>query len=370
MRATLRRWLVQNVRSGVFTMLTQTNGFDAQPRNRITGYAFNACTIFETAYVFLRVTGDLGFLDERLETGKTVLERLDEIAADWKTLVPPGGKLANYGENQNLLECAPAYIHAVPSLNAQNVLLLREMAEIRAYKGQISRAAALREEAAALLPAVLDLYKPGEGVWCGLHNNGQRVEGRHCVDFIYVGNALASDLSPAMRQEMNDFVKRELFTRDWMRAMSQTDMAAERSDRPDHGPMGSYDGWIPLTAGAMWRLGAPRDAFEFYCRTAEVTKEGPFSQAHEFYGPSRAACDAPVRIAERQGCMKECIGGVAFTDVVINTFFGFMPTLDGRALLVDSHTPRPFDARLSHVRSHSGLVAITADQTGLIVRTE
>jgi hypothetical protein len=370
MRATLRRWLVQNVRSGVFTMLTQTNGFDAKPRNRITGYAFNACTIFKTAYDYLRVTGDLGFLDERLETGKTVFERLDEIAADWKTLVPPGGKLASYGENQNLLECAPAYIHAVPSLNAQNVLVMRAMGELHALKGQNSRAAALRQEAADLLPAVLDLYKPGDGVWFGLHNNGQRVELRHCVDYIYVGNALVLDLSPAMRREMTDFVKRELFTRDWMRAMSQKDNAAERSDRPDHGPMGSYDGWIPLTVGVMWRLGAPRDAFEFYCRTAEVTKEGPFAQAHEFYGPDRTAYGAPVRVAQRQGCMKECIGGVAFTDVVINTFFGFMPTLDGPAVLVDPHTPRPFTARLTHVRNRAGFATIAADQNGLRIETE
>jgi len=37
--------------------------------------------------------------------------------------------------------------------------------------------------------------------------------------------------------------------------------------------MGAYDGWIPLTVGAMWRLGSPQDAFEFYCRTAGVTRE-------------------------------------------------------------------------------------------------
>ena len=79
--------------------------------------------------------------------------------------------------------------------------------------------------------------------------------------------------------------------------------------------------WIPLTVGAMWRLGFRKDAFEFYCRTAEVTKEGPFAQAHEVYGPNRADYAAPVRVAYRDGCLKECISGVAFADVVINTFF-------------------------------------------------
>jgi hypothetical protein len=107
------------------------------------------------------------------------------------------------------------------------------------------------------------------------------------VDYIYVGNALASDLTPTMRKEMTESVKRELFMRDWMRAMSPKDAAAAHSDRPDHGPMGAYDGWIPLTVGAMWRLGFPKDAFEFYCRTEGITKEGPFAQAREFYGPNR-----------------------------------------------------------------------------------
>ena len=98
---------------------------------------------------------------------------------------------------------------------------------------------------------------------------------RHCVDFIYVGDALASDLNAAQKSEMNAFVKRELLARDWMRAMSWQDASATHSNRPDHSPMGAYDGWIPLTVGAMWRLGDSRDAFDFYCRTAVVTKEGP-----------------------------------------------------------------------------------------------
>ncbi len=365
MKATLRRWLVQNVRSGSDTSLTRTNGYDAQPHDRITGYAFNACTIFQTAYDYLRVTGDLGFLDAKLENGKTVLERLDEIATDWKTLVLPDSRLASYGENHNLLECAPAYIHRVASANAQNVLLMREAAALHDLKGHAVRAKELRDEADRFVPAVLDLYQPGEGVWDGLHRDGQRVELRHCVDYIYVGNALAADLTPTMRREMTEFVKRELFQRDWMRAMSLKDAAAAHSDRPDHGPMGAFDGWIPLTVGAMWRLGFPQDAFDFYCRTAVVTKEGPFAQAREFYGPDRQAHDAPVRVAERQGCMKECISGAAFTDVVLNTFFGFMPALDGKNMLVDPKLPRPFTGSLKNVRYRGTMFTLAANAGGV-----
>jgi hypothetical protein len=364
MKTTLRRWLVQNPRSGQVIYLTETNGFDAKPHDHIIGYAFNASTIFKTAMDYLRVTGDLVFLDEKLEDGKTMLQRMDEMATDWKTLVHSDSPLADYGENQNLLECAPAYIGRVTSCNAQNVWMMRQDAALQELKGNAARVRELRNDAERLLPAVLALYKARDGVWFGLHDDGNRVELRHCVDYIYVGNALANDLTSDMRREMTDFVKRELLTRDWMRAMSLKDAAARVSDRPDHGPMGAYDGWPALTVGTMWRLGFSNDAFDFYSRTAVVTKEGPFAQAREFYGPRRDQYDAPVRIAEREGCMKECISGAAFADVVVSTFFGFAPSLDGKNLLADPRIPRPFTGKLLNLCASGQRFTISAGDFG------
>jgi hypothetical protein len=134
--------------------------------------------------------------------------------------------------------------------------------------------------------------------------------------------------------------------------------------------MGAYDGWIPLTVGTMWRLGFSSDAFDFYCRTAGVTKEGPFAQAREFYGPRREQYDAPVRIAEREGCMKECISGVAFADVVASTFFGFAPSLDGKNALADPQTPRPFTGKLLHVLFRGKRFTISAGGKGSSVLKE
>jgi len=365
MKATLRRWLVQSARTGAVTNITQTAGFDRSHHDKILGYAFNACTIFKAADEYLRVTGDLKFLDEKLEDGKTVLEHLDAFATDWETL-PKGPKgLVNYGENHNLLECAPAYIHCVPSCNAQDVWMMRQSARWHTLHGDQARARELQDKAEAFVPVVMGLYKPGAGVWNAYHMDGAQVELRHCVDFIYVGNALRNDLTSTQKTEMIGFVKRELFMRDWMRAMSRQDAAAAHSDRPDHGPMGAYDGWVPLTVGTMWRLGDPSAAYEFYRRTAAVTKEGPFAQAREFYGPNRKDDDAPVRIAMRQGCMKECISGAAFADVVINVFFGFSPSPDGKKLLEDPQTPRPFLGTLAALRFHNHLYRLKASEQGI-----
>ena len=370
MKATLRRWLVQNARSGAHTSVTASHGYDAAHYDKITGYAFNACTIFKAADEYLRVTDDRAFLDETLEDGKTVLEQLDAFATDWETLPKGPHGLVDYGKNGNLLECAPAYIHCVPSLNAQAVWMMRRVADWHMLHGETARAKELRNKAAAFLPAVLGLYRRGEGIWNAYHMDGNLVELRHCVDFIYVGNALQSDLTPVQRAEMNAFVRRELFMRDWMRAMSLQDAAAARSDRPDHGPMGAYDGWIPLTVHTMWRLGDPRGAYEFYDRTAVVTKEGPFAQAREFYGPSAEDHDAPVRVALRKGCMKECISGAAFADVVLNTFFGFDPSAEGTAMISDPQTPRPFQGTLTGLRYHGRLHQFMASKRGVTITEE
>jgi len=278
MKAMLRLWLVHDPRIGVGLLLAGspeniTKMALSRPRpDKLNGYAANACLMFKTAYDYVRLTGDLAFLDEKLASGKTVLERLDELATDWKGLVTAGSPLADYGEDKHLLECAPSYTHRVPSFNAQNVLIMRQAAALYELKGNAGRSGELRAEAEKLLPAVLDLYVPGQGVWCTVQQDGSRVELRHCLDYVYLGKALADDLSPKMRSEMTAFFTNELMMPTWMRAMSLKDKAAERSDRPDHGPMGSYPGWITGSVEVMWRFGYPKEAFDFYCRTAAVMK--------------------------------------------------------------------------------------------------
>jgi len=370
MKAVLRRWLVQNPRVGAHMSLNVDTGFDKKYYDSIKGYAANACTIFKTADEYLSVTGDRAFLNEKLINGKTVLQNMDAIATDWETLNKGPKGLVNYGGNGNLLECGPAYINCIASLNAQNIWMMRRMAELQANQGNLMRAKELREKAIAFLPTVMTLYNADLGTWNAYHADGKLTEVRHCVDYIYAGNALANDLTPVQKLSMNNFVKHELFMRDWMRAMSQKDPNAAFSTRPDHSPTGAYDGWVPLSVATMWRLGDAKSAYHFYCNTAVVTKEGPFAQDHEFYGDSPGTYDAPVRVAMRGGSMKECISGVAFADVVVNTFFGFMPSNDGSKLLTDDKISRPFNGTLSHIRYGKSLYQINADRKGLHIAAE
>ena len=111
MKAALRRWLVQNPRSGYAAEFRATP--KASMRNITTAFmatlSMPARSSKRPMNTFVCVTGDRGFLDEKLEDGQTVLERLDAYATDWETLPKGPHGLVNYGENGNLLECAPAY---------------------------------------------------------------------------------------------------------------------------------------------------------------------------------------------------------------------------------------------------------------------
>ncbi|MGB6690574.1 MAG: hypothetical protein WBE76_22280 [Terracidiphilus sp.] len=336
----------------------------------LRGYAANDLSIFRLTWSYLCVTQDMDFLREKI-ADQTVLERLRVLATNWKKLLrAPADTLADYGEARNLLECVPTYIHKVPSFNAADVWMMREFAGILQAIGEPDEARQMHAEADAMVKAVMTLYVPGTGVWVSLHPDGSRVEMRHCYDFATVGRFMASDLSGNVRGEMVGFVKRELLMEKWMRAQSMLDVAAAVSDRPDHGSMGAYDAWPAVTVDAMCALGYWEDAIPFLRRTQAAIYEGVYAQAHEFYGPNRRQYDAPVRIAQREGCMRECTGGGAFAETIIGTLFGFAARPGGKPALMDAGVPRGFRGELHHVRYGNGLLHIRSGEAGVDLRNE
>jgi len=336
----------------------------------LRGYAANDLSIFRLTWSYLCVTQDMDFLREKI-SDQTVLKRLRVLATDWKKLLrATTDTLADYGEARNLLECVPTYIHKVPSFNAADVWMMREFAGILQAVGEPAEARQIRAEADAMAKAVMTLYVPGKGIWVSLHRDGRRVEMRHCYDFATVGRFMASDLSANVRGEMVGFVKRELLAEKWMRAQSMLDVAAAVSDRPDHGSMGAYDAWPAVTVDAMCALGYWEDAIPFLRRTQAAIYEGVYAQAREFYGPTRRQYDAPVRIAQREGCMRECTGGGAFAEAIISTLFGYSAKPGGKLELVDANVSRGFRGDLRHIRYGGDLFSIRSGESGVDLHQE
>ena len=168
------------------------------------------------------------------------------------------------------------------------------------------------------------------------------------MDFIYVARFLAGDIPVPIKKEMMDFVQRELRTNTWMRAQSLLDSAAKDSDRPDQGPLGAYDGWPAGTMEAFAMFGKPQEALDFYRAVEPLTQEGSWAQAHELWGDDKENKNARVRIAERGWHARDEMVGVDFSQVMLKSFFGFEPTIDGEAL-DKSNLPIDFSGTMSNV---------------------
>lgn len=145
-----------------------------------------------------------------------------------------------------------------------------------------------------------------------------------------------------------DFVYRELITDNWMRAQSMLDVAAKDSDRPDHGPLGAFDGWPAGTMDALVQLGYPEKALDFYHAIEPVTNEGIWAQAHELWGKDKWNKNSKVRIAKRGWHNRESSSGIAMSQVMLKNFFGFYPSVDGVA--IKPNKSLNFTGNLYHVK--------------------
>jgi hypothetical protein len=256
-------------------------------------YSFNELSLFTTIDVYLRVTADVSILWEdvradfkrtkglkkRRTSGRSkgspaeaagdssypyhtgegsnssqcVLCALHTLATAYRSrpqlrLHDGNGTLTDYGANQNLLECVPQYQHAVPALNAANVWMLRELANLDelllaasharqsesqsfvlppCLAGGKAQVAAFRGEADTILTALQPMYVRGNatggGYWRSLQPDGSIPAVRTIIDFHTIGSLLGApaptaqaaaggSLKSAQRDEMASFVERELRT--------------------------------------------------------------------------------------------------------------------------------------------------------------
>lgn len=284
-------------------------------------YSFNDYVIFEMVLRYIYVTRDWQFLNEEV-AGEKVIDRMEDSALYWRKLVKGQSPLASYGTPDNLLETVPTYQQRVPALNAANVWMMRTVAKLRERVGEQGRAADLKRQADELAPHVLALYVDGKGYWACQFDNGKNVEVRHCIDFFTTIFCMAKDLEARRIREMTDFVDRELWTENWLYALSPLDGAAKDSLRPDHGSTGSFDAWPALTAEAMFLVGEREKAVARLRSVDPVNREGPFGQAHYCASDSR-----PTRKAVSMDYY-ESSAGAGFAEVIIRTIFGFSPGLD------------------------------------------
>lgn len=298
-------------------------------------YAVNDYALVHMVWQYLRYTGDAAFLEQEVR-GRSVLDHLVDAARYYQRIAGDDG-LADYGGAENLLECVSTYTHKVASFNAANVWNLRTVAGFLERAGRGDEASELRALADAMVPAVQELYVPGDGVWSCKQPDGSKVVVRHCLDFHSTLQCLREDLSQQQKDEMVAFFLRELKTETWMHALSPLDPDSASSSRTDHQDEGAYTTWPAYAfevlmqegraAEALAWLGAPdRPGF------ADVTRQGPFGQAyaHGDEGSPRlagAGAKAPMEMPHIE--KPTLVSGGKYAQIVIEAACGLAPEAHG-----------------------------------------
>ncbi|RRR98197.1 glucosidase family protein [Glycomyces terrestris] len=358
MRRQVEHWIASDVHTH-FGTSSLTGG----PVGR--WYSVNDYAMTRLVHDYLRFTGDTGLLDAA-PGGRPVTEHLREWALAWQGL-RGASPLADYGEIDNLLECVSSYTHEVASLNAANVWSMRTAAQILAARGEADAAAALTDEARALVDDVTELYEPGTGHFAARQPDGTRVPVRHVYDFSVVGTTIADDLDPEVRREMVAFFERELRTEAWLRSLSPWDPDASFSPRPDHQWNGAYPAWPADAARALVALGAPRAALDWLPGLARSANQGPPGQAH-FTEEAMPTVNGGARKAPPQLPYIidwACSSAGAYAALVIESLFGVDPAVGSTGLDTSRACIADLDPRavLRGLRLGDRLVDVHADGT-------
>lgn len=285
-------------------------------------YSCNDYAMAQLITTYVRVSGDFAWLQQRVGPG-TVLDHLRGCATYYRQLTRSSG-LADYGDRNSLLEAVGTYTHEVASLNAANVWILRETALLLDHLGENNEAAALRTEAAVLIPKIQQLYVAGAGYWHCRQPDGSLIPVRHIWDFIHTLNFLHADLPRAQIAEMVAFFQRELMSPAWLAALSPLDEDIDFSLRPDHQWNGSYPAWVSLAASALAKTGHSHVLAEWLPGLARSANQGPYSQAHfvETYAAPIAggARKAPTEWPYITDWTVICAGG--FFETILSDLFG------------------------------------------------
>jgi hypothetical protein len=226
------------------------------------GYGVNPGAFLSCVADYVRITGDRAW----------AMKHLDHL----RSCARP--ELTDYGDCQHILECVSTYEHVIASFNGLNVAGLRFLADLTGETGYA-------QQADALARRVLTLYEGGP--FACLQPDGTRRVVRTILDFIYVGRYMTRDLPADIRRGMLAFFESELQTDDWLYALSPRDPDALTTRLPtfqrfraDHQATGSYDGWPARAVSVLLRFGERDKALAWLRRIQELTREGPFGQAH------------------------------------------------------------------------------------------
>lgn len=298
--------------------------------NPVTGDAFgpwypvNQEKILGLIYYYVRLTGDVSFLSERVD-GKTVLEHAIAHAMHGDDLSRPVS-LIDYGPANNHLELRRGYPynHKMPDLNGrryENYLMAARLAEAA------GKPAPYLLERAQQLKTLLKqtLWNP-KSRWFDFQDGNGRKDTRYTVQvFKLLGSrVLDAEQEAGLLSHLNET---EFLSQFGLHSMSKTDVAYDQVDI-DNGGGGCCTGFPPQIAERLYKAGRPVVADDILRRILWWGERMPY------WGDSLVA----NAIEYRKDTPLQCtIDGVTAAQCIIFGLFGVTVEMNGD-IVID---PRP-----------------------------
>ena len=109
--------------------------------------------------------------------------------------------------------------------------------------------------------------------------------------------------------------------------------------------MGAFEGWVPLTVGAMWRLGDPAGDTRVLPPHRRGHEGGPVRTGPRVFRPEQEEirCSCPRR--RPQGLHERIISSAGIRRCRPQYLSSVQPVVDGGSLVSDPQTPGPFKER-------------------------
>jgi hypothetical protein len=306
--------------------------------NPMTGAAFgpwypvNQEKIIGLVYYYVKNTGDLAFLDERVED-KSVLEWILLNAMYGDDPAKPVD-LIDYGPSNSHLELRRGYPynHVMPDLNGRRYASYMWASELAEAAG---KPAPYLKERAEALKAVLKkrLWNPKLRWFDFLNEKGEK-DTRFTVQMfkLFGSGVLDADEEAGLISHLNET---EFLSEQGLHSMSKTDVAYDQIDI-DNGGGGSCTCFPPQIAERLYKSGHAREADDILRRILWWGERMPY------WGDSLVANSIDYRKDTPLQCT---IDGAAVAQCIIFGLFGVNAAFNGDVIF-NPHLP-PFAPKMS-----------------------
>jgi hypothetical protein len=290
--------------------------------NPMTGKAFgpwymvNQEKIVGLIYYYVKLTGDRGFLQERVRS-KTVLEHSIANATFGDDLSKPVATI-DYGPSNCHLELRRGYPynHKMPDLNGRRYASYLKAARLAAVAGKPAPALQQRAEA---VRAILkrQAWNP-QTRWFDFFDAGGGRQTRYTIQIfkLFGSGVLDAEEEAGLLSHLNP---REFLSEFGLHSLSKTDPAYDAIDI-DNGGGGSCTGFMPQIAERLYKSGYPEAAEDLLRRVLW------WGQRMPYWGDSLVASAADYRKDTPLQCT---IDGAAVAQCVLFGMFGIEARFDG-----------------------------------------